>query len=169
MTRAVLLLPLDVYSDRDHQCAERVALVGNVEHVGVGQAEQLLADSRDGVARAVDNAVIPVEEIAGNRPTAHVEVERFREQAELALDRAIKLAADVDVVFGQQCEQPLLEPPELATRAVVYEKAVTERELSLDDEADVAVRELVAVGVGIVGQRIDVIAVEPREKALFEQ
>ena len=78
------------------------------------------------------------------------------EEGKLLADAAVILLADVKLEFGQEREHALLHGADVLARRIQDVQAVTPGELSLDRKGNAAVL------------MIDIVAVEPREKALLE-
>ena len=126
-----------VDGQHDHQRAQCVLRVVNVDHIGIRPVEQLLADGGH-LAGAVLNGVVPLHKTAVHGPAAEVQGKRRPEKSKLLADLSYTAVADVQLKLGQERQHPLLHRSDVIAHGVQNVQTMSPRKLALDRKDGVA-------------------------------
>ena len=142
----------------DHQRAEGISWVGNLNGVCIGPIPKLLGDMRHGMSAGGKDVIVPFPKAALNAPAIAVDMVAGPEKRQLPAQAPhIIILTCVKLKFGQPCKYLFFDAANRAARRIKDSQAMPLGKLTLDHKQ------------GIPIFIVNIIAVEPGEHPLLEK
>ena len=142
----------------DHQCAEGISWVGNLNGVCIGPIPKLLSDMRHGMPAGGKDVIVPFPKAALNTPAIAVDMVAGPEKRQLSAQAPhIIILTCVELKLGHPCKYLFFDAANLAARRIKDSQAMPPGKLTLDHKQ------------GIPIFIVNIIAVEPGEHPLLEK
>ena len=142
----------------DHQCAEGISWVGNLNGVCIGPIPKLLGDMRHGMPAGGKDVIVPFPKAALNTPAIAVDMVAGPEKRQLSAQAPhIIILTCVELKLGHPCKYLFFDAANRAARRIKDSQAMPPGKLTLDHKQ------------GIPIFIVNIIAVEPGEHPLLEK
>ena len=142
----------------DHQRAEGISWVGNLNGVCIGPIPKLLGDMRHGMSAGGKDVIVPFPKAALNTPAIAVDMVAGPEKRQLSAQAPhIIILTCVELKLGHPCKYLFFDAANRAARRIKDSQAMPPGKLTLDHKQ------------GIPIFIINIIAVEPGEHPLLEK
>ena len=142
----------------DHQRAEGISWVGNLNGVCIGPIPKLLGDMRHGMPAGGKDVIVPFPKAALNTPAIAVDMVAGPEKRQLSAQAPhIIILTCVELKLGHPCKYLFFDAANRAARRIKDSQAMPPGKLTLDHKQ------------GIPIFIVNIIAVEPGEHPLLEK
>ena len=142
----------------DHQCAEGISWVGNLNGVCIGPIPKFLRDMRHGMPAGGKDVIVPFPKAALNTPAIAVDMVAGPEKRQLSAQAPhIIILTCVELKLGHPCKYLFFDAANRAARHIKDSQAMPPGKLTLDHKQ------------GIPIFIVNIIAVEPGEHPLLEK
>ena len=142
----------------DHQRAEGISWVGNLNGVCIGPIPKLLSDMRHGMPAGGKDVIVPFPKVALNTPAIAVDMVAGPEKRQLSAQAPhIIILTCVELKLGHPCKYLFFDAANRAARRIKDSQAMPPGKLTLDHKQ------------GIPIFIVNIIAVEPGEHPLLEK
>ena len=142
----------------DHQCAEGISWVGNLNGVCIGPIPKLLSDMRHGMPAGGKDVIVPFPKAAFNAPAIAVDMVAGPEKRQLSAQAPhIIILTCVELKLGHPCKYLFFNAANRAAHRIKDSQAMPPGKLTLDHKQ------------GIPIFIINIIAVKPGEHPLLEK
>ena len=142
----------------DHQRAEGISWVGNLNGVCIGPIPKLLGDMRHGMPAGGKDVIVPFPKAALNTPAIAVDMVAGAEKRQLSAQAPhIIILTCVELKLGHPCKYLFFDAANRAARRIKDSQAMPPGKLTLDHKQ------------GIPIFIVNIIAVEPGEHPLLEK